>query len=545
MIRKLPPELVREIAAGEVVTGVADVVRELLENALDAGATRIQVELEEGGLSRIALLDNGAGIPKDELSLAVEAHASSKLFDLARIATLGFRGEGLYAIRQAGRLKITSRPSGQLGGATLEAFGEQLSLCEHPAPAGTRVEVRGLFEHLPARRQSLEAPAQEARKVTHLLSRYLLHHPGLWLKLIVDGEERLAYAGGGFAEAARLVWGSVTANRLLRLEFTQPPYQLSGLLSRPELSRPRRDRLFLAINGRPVEWPEALARALLEAYRELLPAGQYPVGVVNLELPPEEVLVNTAPDKSRPRLLRPEPVLEVMARAVQGLLASHPLARALPEPRPLLGPAPASGAFPKLRYLGVFRELYLLAEADDRLYVVDQHAAHERVIYEELSQRYREEAPVELAHPELLTLSPDEEVSYLERSSELERAGLILEPFGPGRYRVRAVPAFLAGYPGLVAEVVRGALGGGGFGEAWRAVLARLACLPAIKAGHSLSQASAQALLDSLAACELPWVCPHGRPTALVLSELELARRFGRRSARALARLGDPAHRGD
>ncbi|MBI5812781.1 MAG: ATP-binding protein, partial [Meiothermus silvanus] len=168
MIRKLPPELVREIAAGEVVTGIADVVRELLENALDAGASRIQIELEDGGLSRIVVSDNGLGIPKDELPLAVEAHASSKLFDLARITTLGFRGEGLYAIRQAGCLRITSRPPGQLGGATLEALGDSITLSEHPAPAGTRVEVVRLFEHLPARRQSLESPAQEARKVAHL-----------------------------------------------------------------------------------------------------------------------------------------------------------------------------------------------------------------------------------------------------------------------------------------------------------------------------------------------------------------------------------------
>jgi DNA mismatch repair protein MutL len=546
MIRKLPPELVREIAAGEVVTGIADVVRELLENALDAGATRVQVELEDGGLSRIVVSDNGSGIPKDELPLAVEAHASSKLFDLTRITTLGFRGEGLYAIRQAGRLKITSRPPDQLGGATLEAFADEVVLVEHPTPSGTRIEVAQLFEHLPARRLSLESPAQEARKVAHLLSRYLLHHPELWIKLIVDGEEQLTHAGGSFSDAARLVWGSVTANRLLGLEFAQAPYRLSGLLSRPELSRPRRDRLFLAINGRPVEWPENLAKTLLDAYRELLPAGQYPVGVLNLELPPEDVLINTAPDKSRPRLLRPEPVLNFLARAVQGLLSAHPLARALPEPSTPFGPAPASGAFPKLRYLGVFRELYLLAESDDQLYLVDQHAAHERVLYEELARRYREEPYIELAHPELLTLSVDEEMNYSERSGELEAAGLVLEPFGSGRYRVRTVPAFLAAHPNLVGEVAKGALAGAGFAEAWRTVLARLACLPAIKAGHPLSQVSAQTLLDRLAACELPWVCPHGRPTALVLSELELARRFGRRGTRAVARTsGPPVRKGE
>jgi DNA mismatch repair protein MutL len=540
VIRRLPEELVREIAAGEVVSGPVDVVRELLENALDAGATRVQVELAGGGLERIYVTDNGQGIPREQLPLAVEAHATSKLTDLSRIVTLGFRGEGLWAIRQAARLKITSRPPAQFGGATLTAFLDETALTEHPAPPGTRVEVSRLFEHLPARRRSLEPPAAEARKVVSLLSRYLLHRPGLSLRLLADGEEKLAHAGGGFPEAARLVWGSVVANRLLELDFAEAPFRLTGLLSRPELSRPRRDRLLLAINGRPVEWPEALLQAVLLAYKELLPGGQYPVGVLGLELPPEAVLVNTAPDKSRVRLLEPEGVLAFVTRAVQGLLSAHPLARALPDPTPMTGPTPVQRAcFPRLRFVGSFRELYLLAEADGELYVIDQHAAHERVLYEELSRRYREEAPVELKHPELLNLSLSEETAYQERAEALEAVGLVLEPFGPGRYRIRSVPAFLTAHPALVAEVVKGTLAGHSFAEAWRTVLARLACLPAIKAGHPLAEAPAQALLDALARCELPWVCPHGRPTALVMSELELARRFGRRGVRAVERVSD------
>ncbi|WP_342586358.1 DNA mismatch repair MutL family protein [Meiothermus taiwanensis] len=166
--------------------------------------------------------------------------------------------------------------------------------------------------------------------------------------------------------------------------------------------------------------------------------------------------------------------------------------------------------------------------------MVDQHAAHERILYEELSRRYLEEPPLELPHPELLSLSLGEEINLAERLEALEQAGLQIEPFGPGRYRVRTIPAFLAGYPSLVGEVVKGSLGASSFAVAWRTVLARLACLPAIKAGHPLASASAQALLDALAGCELPWVCPHGRPTVLVLGEGELARRFGRRGVRAV-----------
>lgn len=537
MIRRLPPELVRQIAAGEVVSDPADVVRELLENALDAGATRLHLELWGGGLDRIVVSDNGVGIPREELELALEHHATSKLTDLEHIATLGFRGEGLWAIRQAAKVRLTSRPAHQLGGATLTAFQNEVEVEEHPAPAGSKVEVTALFSHLPARRNALETPAVEGRKVVHLVSRYLLHRPEISLRLVMDGEEKIAHAGGGFIEVAKLLWGSVVANRLLPFDNTDGSFRLSGLLSRPELSRPRRDRLLLALGGRPVEWPEHLLQAVLAAYKELLPHGQFPVGVLNLDMPAEHLLVNTSPDKSRVKLVRPEPILSFVSQTVQNLLSAHPLARALPEPTPMTGPSPVQRAsFPRLRYLGSFRELYLLAESGDELYVVDQHAAHERILYEALSRRYREENPFELPHSELVSLSLGEEMNFAERAEELEQAGLLLEPFGPGKYRIRTIPAFLVGHPSLIPEVVKGSLGASSFSEAWRNVLARLACLPAIKAGHPLSNTSAQALLDTLAKCELPWVCPHGRPTALVMGELELARRFGRRGIRAIER---------
>ena len=194
-------------------------------------------------------------------------------------------------------------------------------------------------------------------------------------------------------------------------------------------------------------------------------------------------------------------------------------------------------AFPELRYLGTYLELYLLAEAAGQLWVIDQHAAHERILFEELSERYRAEPPVELAAPELLPLTPEDEARYLERRDELAALGLVLEPFGSGRWRLRTVPAFLVSHTELYGGVVVDALGRGSAAEAWRNVLGRLACLPAMKAGHRLERADAQILLDTLKRCETPWACPHGRPTALVLSELELARRFGRRGVRAVEKV--------
>lgn len=535
MIRRLPPELIREIAAGEVISGPADILKELLENALDAGATRLEIELKQGGKSLLRVTDNGQGISKEELSLAVEPHATSKLESLTHIRTLGFRGEGLYAIRQAARLSITSRPAYQLGAATIVASGEDLKQSEHPAPPGTTVMVTELFETLPARKAALGTDALELQTCMQLISRYILHYPHLLVRLMTDVREKWVYAGGDFEHAAKFLWGAVTANRLLRLEVLQTSMGMQGLLSRPELSRLKKDRLLLAVNGRPVRWPETLLKAVIAAYRELLPPNHYPVGVINMSLPADKVLVNTAPDKQRVKFLEEKTVLSFVQQAIEQLLSGHPLAKALPELSEVqsLSGAPRS-AFPQLRHVGTYRDLYLLAEAQGQLWVIDQHAAHERILFEELACRLAEEPAIELDHAELVSLSEEEVLNYQERQEALAMRGLVLEPFGGSRWRVRKVPMFLLGFPNLVQDVVKGSLASNSLEEAWRTILARLACLPAIKAGHKLSQVDAQNLLNALQQCQTPWACPHGRPTALVLSELELARKFGRRNMRAV-----------
>jgi DNA mismatch repair protein MutL len=538
MIRKLSPELIREIAAGEVVNAPVDMLKEVLENALDASSTRLEIELNNGGKTFLRVTDNGGGISKEDLPLTVEAHATSKLERLESIHTLGFRGEGLYAIRQSARVTIMSRQANDLGGATLTAQGDDISINEHPAPTGTTVIITNLFDSLPARKRALASDITETQACLALLSRYVLHYPHLAVRLIVDDETKWHYAGGTFSDAAKFIWGAVTANRLLPLGFIQSDIGVQGLISRPELTRLKRDRLFLAVNGRPVQWNDELLKVFTKAYRELLPANHYPVGVFNLSISAESVLVNTAPDKSRVRFFDEKAVTTFLQQALEQTLSAQPLSLSLPELQTFEGVTPAPrNAFPMLKHLGVYRELYLLAEADGQLWVIDQHAAHERILYEELSRRFREEPSLELDHPELLSLSEEETQSYIERKEALQELGLVLEPFGGGRWRVRRVPAFLVGYPALMADVVKGTLGKASLEEAWRTVLGRLACLPAIRAGHKLSKADAQTLLNSLRQCETPWACPHGRPTALVLSELELARRFGRRGVRAVERV--------
>ena len=290
---------------------------------------------------------------------------------------------------------------------TLTAQGDELETHAHPAPSGTCAVVTKLFARLPARLQALGSPAAETKRAVTLLGRYLLHHPHLQMSLETDGETRWAYAGGTFLEAAKFLWGPVTANRLLALGYQDGEIAVQGLVSRPELTRPRRDRLLVAVNGRPVEWDEALLRAVLTPYRELLSSGHFPVGVLNLTLPPDTVLVNTTPDKTRVRLLRPTEVADGVRAAVAEVLSGQPLAPTLPEfsAPPGVAAAPRHH-FPALRYLGTYRELYLLAEGAAQLWVVDQHAAHERILFEGLSERYKNEPPAELPPPRTFAADP-------------------------------------------------------------------------------------------------------------------------------------------
>ena len=557
-IRVLPEILVREIAAGEVITRPADAVKELLENALDAGATRIDVDVRAGGLDLIRVTDDGMGILADDLPLAARRFATSKLLPesgLPAVSTLGFRGEALWSIAFAAQVSLTSRPANQLGGMRLLAHhaqdarhgqdarygqdGGEVSLEPVACPAGTSVEVRALFADFPARKASLESPAMETRRVAALVSRYALHHPHLSWRLMADGEPRLSHTPGGFREAIATVYGALSANRMLEVALEHGGYGLHGITSRPELARPRRDRVFIAVNGRPVELEDTVMNAILRAYTGLLPKGHAPVSVLNLRVPPESVNQNTHPGKLRVAFLHPERIESLLLEGISSALREHPLVRPAPEPRVVTGPVRAYGtSFPALHLIGAYRDAYLIAEGDGDLWLIDQHAAHERVIFEELEAAFDAHDALELPEPELVTLSSAEITHLEERRAELESWGLSLEPFGAGLYRVRSVPAVLVGLPvqNVVLDVISHALGAQ---DARNGVLARLACHPAVKAGHRLSQQDATDLLEALRQTRTPWACPHGRPTALRLTERDLAHQFGRRSPRDVPREGD------
>lgn len=532
-IRVLPPEVTRLIAAGEVITRPLDVVRELVDNALDAGATRVEIELEEGGLALVRVRDNGAGIPEADVPLAPRRHATSKLRaepDVDAILTLGFRGEALWSVAWAGRLEVVTRPAAQIGAVRLAARGDEVELSRVKAPAGTSVAVRDLFADLPARRRTQASAATEVREVAALVGRYVLHHPRLHWTLVADGDVKLRHAPSDARGAVASVYGPLVANRVLPLES---PFAV-GVLSRPELTRPRRDRMHLSVNGRPVAFPPELERAVVAGYGDLLPAGHAPLCVLDLRLPPGDVNPNVHPAKALVALARLPELAARLGEAVRGALLAHPLVRAAPPVRVAEAPRATAARFPELALLGVYRETYLLAEGEGDLWLVDGHAAAERVWYERLDRAFGAAAPVELAEPELVQLTPEQALRLAERADELRAFGVDVEAFGAGLGRVRALPSEALGLPvaRLVETVLEAALGP----EApRRAVLAALACAPALKAGM-LTPERAREVLADLAACDLPYACPHGRPTVVRLSERDLAHAFGRRGPRDLPR---------
>ncbi len=534
-IRILSPDVARQIAAGEVVSRPLDAVRELLDNALDARAGRIEVELLGGGLKRVTVRDNGAGIPAGQVQLAPLRHATSKLESVERVTTLGFRGEALWALAQAGRRTRTTRPAAQLGAPQLTAHGDEVGVARVSAAAGTTVTVADLFAHLPARLRTQATPGAEAREVTALLSRYVLHHPGLHWRLTVDSEVRLQHAPADTRGAVASVYGALSSNRVLKLGTDL----LSGVLSRPELTRPRRDRMHFSVNGRPVLASPELEKAVIDGYAELLPAGQAPLCVLDLRLPPEDVNPNVHPAKAVVAIADLAQVAERLKAAVAQALASQPLAGRVPALRepagPVQTPASVSGSFPELRVLGVHAELYLLAEEGGDLWIVDVHAAHERVLYERLSRLLERAEPLDLPTPELLHLTPGQLARLDERGAELRAWGLDIEAFGAGLARLRSLPAAFAALkvPRLHEMIVETVLGE--LPDPRRELLGRLACTPALRAGHVTAE-HGERVLAWLSACDQPWACPHGRPTVLRLSERDLAHSFGRRGPREMAR---------
>ncbi len=574
-IRLLSEGLVNRIAAGEVIERPAAVVKELIENALDAGATRIAVTLTGGGIERIEVQDDGCGMDAADLALAVQRHCTSKLADdaLVHITTLGFRGEALPSIGAAGRLHITSRPSGAAHAHTIRVEGGAVT---GPAPAagscGTRVVVADLFYATPARRKFLKHPRTEAEHAEAAARRLALAAPHVAFRCETEG--RVAFDLPAQDRAARVaaLLGTDAAAALLALDETRGELRLSGFACQPTVTRATGTAQSLVVNGRPVSDP-VLKTALRVAYRDVIAAGRHPVAALFLDLPAAALDVNVHPAKSELRFQDPAGVRSLVIGALTRALSGGADGAALRldgSPRPPLQLVP-QGRRPGPRYSGFAEaqlplaagpaarslpdaaipravhplgaavaqvlDTYVLAvSADGSLVLVDQHAAHERLTHEALRAQHQAGAVQSqaLLLPAVVDLAPADAARLLARADELRSLGLDIEGFGPGAVLVRALPAVLgAPDPAPLLQDFADELAECGEATALLArldaMLARLACHGSIRAGRRLKQAEMDALLRQLETTPRAATCSHGRPTVLKLSRVEIERLFGRR----------------
>jgi DNA mismatch repair protein MutL len=597
VLRRLPSTLVNRIAAGEVVERPASAVKELVENAIDAGARRIAVTLKEGGRTFIAVVDDGVGMSPEELGLAVERHCTSKLpdDDLGNIRTLGFRGEALPSIASVSRFAITSRPAGAASAWTLEIDGGAKGEPRPAAhPLGTRVEVRDLFFATPARLKFLKEPRTEAGHVADAMRRLAMAHPAIAFRL--DSEERplidLAAAGSSLldnADAARLerlaaIMGREFADNALAIDANREGFRLTGFAGLPTLNRPTGQHQYLFVNGRPVR-DKLLAGAVRGAYQDFLARDRHAMVALFLEAPAGMVDVNVHPAKTEVRFRDAGIVRGLIVGALRTALAAagHRASTTVADaalgafrphtgyasPLPMGGGgasiprglaeaaaqfmAPLGGLSARVEAsaeaengngasypLGVARaqlhETYIVAQTDQGVVIVDQHAAHERLLHERLKDQLQADGVKRqtLLLPEVVDVGEDGARRLAARAAELADMGLVLEPFGLGAVVVRETPAVLGevDIQGLVRDLADELAEMGdhlSLKEKVEEVCGTLACHTSVRAGRRLSVEEMNALLRQMEATPHSGQCNHGRPTYVELKLADIERLFGRR----------------
>jgi len=573
-IQILSPEVASQIAAGEVIERPASVVKELLENALDAQASVISILVEGAGKTLIEVSDDGVGIAAEELAMAIERHATSKLryaIDLLEIATLGFRGEALASISSVSRFTMTSRTRLAEVGARLRVEGGQVNKIEAiGAPVGTLATVENLFYNVPARLKFLKKDSTERSQIDALVTRYALAYPQVRFQLKQEARPALQTSGNGDRrEVLAALYGVDIARQMLEVQSEYEGLRITGFISPISLTRSNRREITFFVNGRPVQ-DTTLNAALLQAYQNMLMVGRFPMAVLFLELPPDAVDVNVHPAKAEVRFRERDRIFSGVQRAVRtALLAYSPVPQVKhPEtwqlnsgfPHEQLGtdwqiasdinkqetsevnrelPPPVFpiGNVPLLRLIGQIASSYLVAEGPDGLYLIDQHAAHERVLFEKFT--IRQEGPISsqtLLQPVSVDLNPAAARLLNEQLPFLNKFGFRVEVFGPSAFLVRAIPSILSGSDPTAALRVLVE----DFEEDERPLqteletkmIARICKRAAVKAGQVLSIDEQKALLADLESCQSPRTCPHGRPTMIHLSVDLLERQFGRKGAR-------------
>jgi DNA mismatch repair protein MutL len=553
-IKVLATEVISKIAAGEVVERPASVVKELIENSLDAGATEIAIEAQGGGVELIKVSDNGVGIPASETELAFNRYATSKigsLDDLEKISSLGFRGEALPSIAAVAEVEISTQTSSETVGSYMYLRKGVVVRRESRArPQGTTVTVSRLFRYFPARLKFLKSANTENSHIAHLISQYTLAFPEVKFSLVLDKRQSLHTTGNGnLREVVSEIYGSELAQRMLKVEQKDSLVKVSGLTSPHSLARSNRNYLSFFVNRRWVHSP-LLTRATEEAYRGLLMDGQHPIAVINISLPPQELDVNIHPAKAQIKFCHEQTVFSSVQKAVEEALARTSIAssKAVPfsassgqwqSPRMIMDNEPAfvvaqlpTLELPVLRVLGQLNNTYIIAEGPDGLYLIDQHAAHERILYDRiLAQWSQKEVEIQgLLQPITIEFSPREEETLKANEEFLAEFGFDIEPFGNRSYLIRAIPALVA--RANIIEIISALLDSLASKESlnpWEEKIAQsLACHGAIRAGQQLSNEEMRELIKQLEQTKQPRACPHGRPTMIHLSSHQLEREFGR-----------------
>ena len=512
-VRVLPPEVAHRIAAGEVIERPASAVKELVENALDAGATRVQVEIEGGGTRLLRVRDDGSGMSSEDAERAVARHATSKIEtaeDLAVVVSLGFRGEALHAISAVSALTLTTSEPGAPRGARVRVIAGGTA---HSSPAshppGTTVEARDLFLNLPVRRGFLGTERAEANAVASVVEALAVSRPEVGFFLRSDGRGLLALpAASDLRERVAQVHGLALARGLVALGESDE--LVWGLVSPLSVSFPTRRYLHVAVNGRVVD-TDSFAPAVARAYADLLPKGRHPAAFLRLELGPGEVDVNVHPAKSAVRLRGGRSAYPLVVGAIRAAVSPEREAGGgeVPENR-------EAGLVP----IGQFAGRCIIAQEGDALLILDQHGAHERILYEKL-QKNLHGTPKALPAPVVVRLSPELAPEVWNFEAELEALGFTVEPFGAGAVRVLAIPEGMHDPEGALLGAVEALAGGEDLAKA-------LACRGSTKFGEDLSRAEMEALLEEWAACEFGMVCPHGRPIIKRVALADLLREFGR-----------------
>lgn len=577
-IKVLREEVASRIAAGEVIERPASVVKELVENSIDAGAKDVRIEMRQGGRRLIRVIDDGEGVPADEVQTAFERYATSKLEsveDLSGITTLGFRGEALPSIAAVSQVTVVTRaPSDEVGTLLRVEGGRVVNREPRGAVQGTVVTVENLFYNTPARLKFLRSQATEGRHISELVTCYAMAYPGLRFSLLGDG--RTLFQSKGTADLYDVlvdVYGLEIAQQMVEIQpdsAVKSPISVSGFISDPGLHRSNTRQVIILVNGRWVR-DRLLGYAVREAYHTLLPKGRHPIVVLRVELPVDQVDVNVHPSKSEVRFRNSGEVFAAVQKSVRQTLARKaplpPIAsslaweqavedrqrrlaqvdrgvghtrgelalevqRTIDQPLTLAHGAPTV-KLPMLRVLGQLGRTYIIAEGPTGMYLIDQHAAHERVLYERIRSERREArvASQRLLEPLMVEPGPRAPTLVEERLASLREFGFEIEPFGGDACLVRAVPAVLEGVD--LTEVILDVMDGAGSADAgpsWEEeLLVSLACHGAIKSGQTLSREQMRELVTQLEQTRMPRTCPHGRPTMLHVSAEQLEREFGRR----------------